>query len=88
MAREGVAMLDLAGELDPFPACLLCFFALCLNSVRSVSVLPTLSATCTITPSLSSVISSPSCTGSPAAQCMSPMKFLGTSYTMTRLLKV
>ncbi|KAI7205918.1 hypothetical protein KC324_g30 [Hortaea werneckii] len=54
------------------------FFLLLRRSVRSVSVFPTASATCTITPSLSSVSSSPSCS-SLAVQWVSPMKFLGTS---------
>jgi len=88
MFLDGVAIF-LGGELDLCPpSVLLLIFALCLSSVKSVSVLPTLSATCTSTASFSSVTSSPSCRSSPSFQCMSPMKLRGTSYTMTRLLNV
>ena len=85
---DGVAKL-IGGGLDLCPPpSLLLFFALCFSSVRSVSVLPTLSATCTSTASLSSVNSSPSSKAVSSFQCISPMKLRGTSYTMTRLLNV
>jgi len=88
IALDGVAKL-IGGGLDLCPPpSLLLFFALCFSSVRSVSVLPTLSATCTSTASLSSVNSSPSSKAVSSFQCMSPMKLRGTSYTMTRLLNV
>jgi len=57
------------------------------SPVKSCSILPTPSPTCTKTP-FSNSSSSPSCTVPPLLQCISPMKFRGTSYTMTRLLKV
>ena len=57
------------------------------SPVKSCSILPTPSPTCTKTP-FSNSSSSPSCTVPPLLQCISPMKLRGTSYTMTRLLKV